>query len=800
MAARVIGTPWTREASPITDEVVASLDAYWRLANYLSVGQIYLKDNPLLTRPLTFSDMKERPIGHWGTVPGLNFIYAHVNRLVQTRRQSTIVVVGPGHGGSAGAVSSLVDGTYRERHPEVGDDAAGLAEFMRAYSAPRGMPSNMTPVIPGSIHTGGELGYALTHAFGAVLDNPDLLAIAIIGDGEAEEAATAGAWQIDKLVNPSNDGIVLPIVHMNGYKITTPSILAAISPEERDAYFIGLGYRPHTFRAGFDDEPAASFHRRFAELVDEVFDEICTIKARAAAGDASRPAYPLIVLQTPKGWTTPVTPDGVELENSTRTHEVPIRVGHSKARLEFIESWLRSYHPEELFDATGAIKPCVRGCMPTGELRLGAQPAADGGVVRHPLELPDARRYEVSVAPEERGAHVAGLAGAFGAFTRDIIPTNRGSFRIFSPDELSSNRMQAALDVTSKQWNADEADLPLASTRAMHLAPTGGVLELLSEHQMEGLLEGYVLTGRHGVWTTYEAFAMLVASMVGQHCKWLEETGRFASWRAPISSLNILLTSHVWRQDHNGFSHQDPGFADVILNKGAAGEHVANLYYPADANMALAVAERVYASTDCVNAVVAGKQESPVYLTLDEARFELEHGAAVWSWASTAAGAPEVVIASVGDSATVEAVEAARILARAGVRLQFVNVVDLRCLEDPRHNDRALDEDAFAALFPPDVPVTFAFHGYPGTLKRILFDRVSSARIEVHGFVDEGSTTTPFGMLYDNGMDRFALAASALAQIDEEGHRPLIAELHERRDACMAYAVEHGVDDPELHL
>ena len=790
---------WRHGRAAITDDAARSLDAYWRCANYLSVGQIYLRDNPTLSRPLVLSDIKPRPLGHWGTLPGLNFLYAHLNRLAAAHAQQTLVVLGPGHGGSAGAVSALIDGTLGERYPHFTDDAAGLAAFMRSYSAPGGMPSNCTPMLPGSIHTGGELGYTLSHAFGAAFDNPGQLIVPIVGDGEAEEGAIASAWGMARIMNPATDGMVLPILHMNGYKITTPSMIAATSAEEREMFFWSMGYDPVTISVGFEPEDALAMHRRVAEALEEVFARICAIKQAAEhAAETGEPLpeaprYPLVIFRSPKGWTTPAAPDGTPFEDTASIHEVPLRIGASAERLAWLESWLRSYRPQELFGPDGAINPQVRALVPTGSVRLGANPLADGGRVRQPLALPDPADYALLISETSRGERSVGLAGMCGSYTREVMRVNPDTFRLFSPDELSSNRMDASLEVTGKQWNMGYPALD----EDLDLVPSGKVVEVLSEHQCEGMLEGYILTGRHGIWATYEAFAQVAGSMVGQMCKWLQETQRLARWRAPLSSLNILLTSHVWRQDHNGFTHQDPGFADVLINKASAGEGLVHLYYPADANMMLAVMRHCYAATDCVNGIVAGKQESPVWLTLAEATAELEAGAAIWPWASSvpAGERPDVVMASAGDVVTVEALAAARLLAGVGLRVQFVNVVDLLRLADAARDPRALTPEAFEALFPTDVPALFCFHGYEGQLLQLLARRPGAVeRIEVHGFLDQGSTTTPFGMLYDNRMDRFAVAAAALERLDAARFAHVIARLGARRDELMAYAIEQGID------
>lgn len=810
---------WCAERASITPATARSLDAYWRCANYLSLGQIYLRANPLLRRPLTFDDVKPRPVGHWGTIPGLNFIYAHVNRLVAAHAQRALVVLGPGHGGNAGAVSALVDGSYTERYPEVTPTEEGLATFMRAYAAPGGMPSNCTPAVPGSIHSGGELGYTLSHAFGAAFDNPDQLIVPIVGDGESEEGAIASAWSMSRIMNPATDGIVLPILHLNGYKITMPSLIAAATPEERAMYFRGLGYDPVTFTVGFDDEDPLSFHTRFAELLEDVYARICAIKAEAAdaaARGAARtepaagPALPLIIFQSPKGWTTPAGPDGTPFEDTTSIHEVPLRIGTDPERLAWLESWLRSYRPEELFDDAGAFVPAVRAIMPAGALRLGVNPLADGGTCRRALVLPDPADWALLISDRTRGQRKVGLAGMCGAYTREVMRENPDNFRLFSPDELSSNRMDASLEVTGKQWNAgaiarDDGATPVADPvddpADLDLVPSGKVVEVLSEHQCEGMLEGYVLTGRHGIWATYEAFAQVAGSMVGQHLKWLEESLAPGAWRAQLSSLNILLTSHVWRQDHNGFTHQDPGFADLLINKAGALD-IARLYYPVDANMMLAVMRRCYASTNRVNAIIAGKHESPVYLTLAEATAELARGAAVWDWASSAGACerPDLVVASAGDVVTVEALAAARLMSEAGVRVRFVNVVDLLRLAAPGDAAGAFSAAEFEDLFGADVPVLFCFHGYEGQVLRLIARRPGASRFCVRGFRNQGATTTPYGMLYANGMDRFELAKTGLSLVDAARFETVRSGFATKRDELWAYTVDHGIDHPSLEL
>ena len=807
MTQPVIGTPWTRLDGPVSAEALSGVDKYWRCANYLSVGQIYLRSNPLMRPDWTDAktgeerdfgrvDVKHRLVGHWGTTPGINFLFGHVNRLIADHGQNTIFLMGPGHGGPAGTAQSLLDGTYREIRPDITDDEAGLEKFFRQFSYPGGIPSHFAPETPGSIHEGGELGYTLSHAYGAVMDNPSLLAVAVVGDGEAETAALATSWQSNKLINPKTDGIVLPILHLNGYKIANPTILARISDEELTKFFEGMGYKPHFFVAGFDNESHASIHARFAGLLEEVFSEICDIKASAELGDETRPVYPMIVFRTPKGWTCPKHIDGKKTEDSWRAHQVPLadaRDTHEHFRV--LRSWLHSYEPEELFTPEGQIRAEVTAFMPTGDLRIGANPNANGGTVRRELTLPDIHTHEVPVAEKGHGWGATEAARVFGAYTADVLAAN-DDFRIFGPDETASNRLQDAYAATKKQWlaghyaDADNDDL---------LAPEGRVIEQLSEHQCEGFLEAYVLTGRHGVWSSYDH---VVDSMVNQHCKWLEATKREIPWRAPISGLNILLSSHVWRQDHNGFSHQDPGFIDVLLNK-ANDTHVVNAYYPCDANMALAVAERVYRSTDCVNAIFCGKQPAPTFVTVDDARAELAEGLAAWEWASTAKSLEDadMVIATCGDVPTLEALAAVDLLRGHGAKVWFVNVVDLLKIQNACENDQAITDERFAELFGTgDKPVLFCFHAYAGTIRRLVWARPGHDAWCVHGYEEKGSTTTPFDMLRLNNMDRWALAAEALRLIDgargESVHAEQIEAWEAFRLEAFEFAVDEGYDHP----
>ena len=807
MAHPVIGTPWKKLDGPVPERELEGVDKYWRTANYLSVGQIYLRSNPLMRKDWTDErtgeardfgrpDVKHRLVGHWGTTPGVNFLFGHVNRLIADHGQNTVFLMGPGHGGPAGTAQSLLDGTYREIRPDITDDEAGLQRFFRQFSYPGGIPSHFAPETPGSIHEGGELGYTLSHAYGAVMDNPSLLAVAVVGDGESETGPLATSWQSNKLVNPRTDGIVLPILHLNGYKIANPTILARISDEELTKFFEGMGYDPHFFVAGFDNEPHASVHARFAALLEEVFDEICDIKAAAEAGVETRPVYPMIVFRTPKGWTCPKHIDGKKTEGSWRAHQVPLASAKdTHEHFRVLRGWLRSYAPEELFDEKGAIRREVTDFMPKGELRLGANPNANGGAVLEPLSLPDVHAHEVPVAEKGHGWGAAEAARVFGAYTADVLEANPDDFRIFGPDETASNRLQDAYRCTRKQWeggyyaDADNDEL---------LAPSGKVVEQLSEHQCEGFLEGYVLTGRHGVWSSYESFVHVVDSMVNQHCKWLEATVREIPWRKPVAGLNILLSSHVWRQDHNGFSHQDPGFVDLLLNK-ANDTHVVNAYYPCDANMALAVAERAYRSTNCVNAIFCGKQPAPTFLTVDEARAELAEGVAEWAWASSAESLADadLVIATCGDVPALEGLAALDLLRAEGVRARFVNVVDLLKIQNASENDQAISDERFAELFGDgSKPVLFAFHAYAGTIRRLVWDRPGHDAWNVHGYEEKGSTTTPFDMLRLNDMDRWALAADALRTVDAERFASKIDEWESFREEAFQFAVDEGYDHP----
>lgn len=796
MTSPVIGTPWKKLEAPVSEEALEGVDKYWRASNYLSIGQIYLRSNPLMKEPFTREDVKHRLVGHWGTTPGLNFLIGHINRLIADHGQNTVIIMGPGHGGPAGTAQSYLDGTYTEYFPEITKDEAGLQKFFRQFSYPGGIPSHYAPETPGSIHEGGELGYALSHAYGAVMNNPSLFVPAIVGDGEAETGPLATGWQSNKLVNPRTDGIVLPILHLNGYKIANPTILSRISDEELHEFFHGMGYEPYEFVAGFDDEDAMSIHRRFADLFETVFDEICDIKATAQTNDVDRPFYPMIIFRTPKGWTCPKFIDGKKTEGSWRSHQVPLASARdTEEHFQVLKNWLESYKPEELFTEDGAIRPEVTAFMPEGDLRIGENPNANGGRIREELDLPAIEDYEVTEVKEfGHGWGQLEATRKLGEYTRDIIKRNPDSFRIFGPDETASNRLQAAYEVTKKQWDNGY----LSELVDENMAVTGQVTEQLSEHQMEGFLEAYLLTGRHGIWSSYESFVHVIDSMLNQHAKWLEATVREIPWRKPISSMNLLVSSHVWRQDHNGFSHQDPGVIDILLNKNFNNDHVVGIYFPVDSNMLLAVSEKAYKSTNKINAIIAGKQPAATWLTLDEAKAELEKGAAEWKWASNAEGDDvQIVLASIGDVPTQELMAAADKLKEYGVKYKFVNVVDLLAIQNASENDEALSDEEFTELFTADKPVLMAYHAYAREVRSLIWDRPNHDNFNVHGYEEQGSTTTPFDMVRVNNIDRYELTAEALRAVDADKFAAEIEKLEAFRTEAFQFAVDNGYDHPD---
>ncbi|HZS34367.1 MAG TPA: phosphoketolase family protein [Methylomirabilota bacterium] len=775
---------------PLSGKEQGLLDAYWRAANYLSVGQIYLYDNPLLRRPLTEADIKPRLLGHWGTTPGLNFIHVHLNRVIKKHDLDMLYVVGPGHGAPGLVANAYLEGTYSELYPAVSPDEPGMKRLFTRFSFPGGIPSHAGPETPGSIHEGGELGYALSHAHGAAFDNPDLIVACVVGDGEAETGPLATSWHSNKFLNPVTDGVVLPILHLNGYKIASPTVLARISREELEQLFRGYGYTPH-FVEG--DEPAA-MHQRMAGTLDAVIEEIQRVKADARRrGFTGRPRWPMIVLRTPKGWTGPKEVDGRRTEGSWRAHQVPLAEMHDNpAHVRLLEAWLKSYRPDELFDEHGRLRPELADLPPRGPRRMSANPHANGGV-RGDLRLPDFRDYAVRVPSP--GSSVAEATRVMGAFLRDVMRLNREArnFRLFSPDENNSNRWQDVLEVTDRTWVAD------LEPGDDHLAPDGRVMEMLSEHQCEGWLEGYLLTGRHGFFSCYEAFIHIVDAMFNQHAKWLKVCHE-VPWRRPIASLNYLLSSHVWRQDHNGFSHQDPGFLDHVVNKKAG---VVRVYLPPDANCLLSVTDHCLRSRNYVNVVVAGKQPSPQWLEMDDAIRHCTAGLGIWEWASSdRGGEPDVVMACCGDVPTLETLAAVDLLRRhlPELRVRVINVVDLMKLQPPHEHPHGLPDRDFDVLFTTDRPIIFAFHGYPWLIHRLTYRRTGHDNLHVRGYKEEGTTTTPFDMCVRNDLDRFHLVSDVIDRVPRLGARAAYAK-QAMRDALTehhAYIARHGEDMPEI--
>ncbi|ODR11456.1 phosphoketolase [Mycolicibacillus koreensis] len=774
---------------PLSAEKLDHLHAYWRAANYLAVGQIYLLDNPLLRTPLEPAHIKPRLLGHWGTTPGLNLIYAHLNRIIGERDANLIYVTGPGHGGPALVANAYLEGTYSEIYTGIGQDCDGMRRLFRQFSFPGGIPSHTAAETPGSIHEGGELGYSLVHAHGAAFDNPDLVVACVVGDGEAETGPLAAGWHSNKFLNPARDGAVLPILHLNGYKIANPTVLARIPAEELDALLTGYGYAPITV-AGADP---ATVHQALAAAFDSAFDRIAAIQAAARDGDgtAERPRWPMIVLRTPKGWTGPRTVDGLPVEDTWRSHQVPLAATRDNPdHRAQLEQWLRSYRPEELFDEQGAPRPQVRAVAPTGTRRMSANPHANGGLLLRALALPDFRDHAVAVDAPATAIHEA--TRVLGTFLRDVMAANPDRFRLMGPDETASNRLDAVYAASDKVW--------LSATRPTdeHLSPDGRVMEVLSEHLCQGWLEGYLLTGRHGLFSCYEAFVHIVDSMFSQHAKWLT-VSRELPWRAPIASLNYLLTSHVWRQDHNGASHQDPGFIDLVANKRP---EVVRVYLPPDANTLLSVADHCLRSRDYVNVIVAGKQPALSYLDIDSAIAHCTRGLGVWEWASTTTGEPDVVLACAGDVPTLETLAAADILRRELPQLavRVVNVVDLmRLLPDSEH-PHGLTDAEFDTLFTTDKPVIFAYHGYPWLIHRLTYRRTNHDEFHVRGFKDRGTTTTPFDMVMLNDLDRFRLVSDVIDRVATLGTRAAVLRqrMADARLAARRYTREHGEDDPRI--
>jgi xylulose-5-phosphate/fructose-6-phosphate phosphoketolase len=776
-------------ARPLSDDELRLLDAYWRAANYLSVGQIYLLDNPLLRRELGAKDVKPRLLGHWGTTPGLNMLYVHMNRVIKARDLDAIYIIGPGHGGPAIVANAWLEGTYSEIYPSITRDEEGIRRLFRQFSFPGGIPSHVAPETPGSIHEGGELGYALSHAYGAAFDNPDLVVCAVVGDGEAETGPLATSWHSNKFLNPVTDGAVLPILHLNGYKIANPTVLARIPREELTALMDGYGHTPY-YVVGDDPEDV---HQQLAATLDRALDDIREIQRRAREeGVMDRPRWPMIVFQTPKGWTGPREIDGHQVEGTWRSHQVPMsEVRTNPDNRAILERWMRSYRPEELFDDEGRLLPELAALPPTGIRRMSANPVANGGELLRELQLPDFRDYAVDVPSP--GATIAEATRVLGGYVRDVMARNRNNFRMFGPDETASNRLGSVLEVTDRTWMAEIVP------GDDNLAPDGRVMEVLSEHQCQGWLEGYLLTGRHGIFNCYEAFIHIVDSMFNQHAKWLKVT-RDMPWRRPIASLNYILSSLVWRQDHNGFSHQDPGFIDHVVNKKS---DVIRVYLPPDANTLLSVGDHCLRSRHYVNVIVAGKQPSPTWLTMDEAILHCTRGVGIWDWASNdEGGEPDAVIASAGDIPTLEALAAVDLIRThlPDLKVRFVNVVDLMRLQPPSEHPHGMTDTEFDSLFTTHKPVVFAYHGYPWLIHRLTYRRTNHANLHVRGYKEEGTTTTPFDMVMLNDLDRFHLVIDVIDRVpglaSRAGHvRQLMVD---KRLQARAYTRLEGEDAPEI--
>ncbi|QKK18132.1 phosphoketolase family protein [Rhizobium indicum] len=777
----------------LNDAELTLIDRYWRAANYLSIGQIYLLANPLLREPLKPEHIKPRLLGHWGTTPGLNFIYAHLNRLIRARDLDIIYMCGPGHGGPGMVANTYLEGIYSEIYPDISEDAEGMRKLFRQFSFPGGIPSHAAPETPGSIHEGGELGYALVHAYGAAFDNPDLIVACVIGDGEAETGPLAASWHSNKFLNPTRDGAVLPILHLNGYKIANPTILGRASREDLQSLFEGYGYEPF-FVEGHEPR---DMHRQMAATFDRVFDRIREIQEEARNGKApdTCPRWPMIVLRSPKGWTGPKEVDGKKVEGFWRAHQVPVsNCRENEGHRKILEDWMRGYDPKDLFGSDGRLKPELRALAPVGERRMGANPHANGGLLRMELDVPDIRDYAVDIG--KRGSAMVQSTEILGHYLRDTMKRNAkaANFRIFGPDETESNRLGSVFEVTDRVW------MEGIEPYDVHLSRDGRVMEVLSEHLCQGWLEGYLLTGRHGLFSCYEAFIHIIDSMFNQHAKWLKVT-RELEWRKPISSLNYLLTSHVWRQDHNGFSHQDPGFVDLVANKKA---DIVRIYLPPDANTLLWVGDHCLRTYDRINVIVAGKQPEPQWLSMDEAVKHCEAGIGIWHWASNEDDTilPDLVMACAGDVPTMETLAAVDLLRKAipELKIRTVNVVDLLALQSRDQHPHGLTDQAFDAIFTADKPVIFAYHGYPYLIHRLTYKRTNHRNIHVRGFIEEGTTTTPFDMTVLNELDRFHLAIEAIERVPglkEKAGKALAAfrgKLAEHHD----YVREYGEDIPEV--
>ena len=787
----------SRQPNVLSAQELSRLDAYWRAANYLSVGQIYLLDNPLLREPLKPEHIKPRLLGHWGTTPGLNFIYAHFNRIIKARDLNVIYICGPGHGGPGMVANTYLEGTYSEIYPSIRQDAEGMRRLFRQFSFPGGIPSHAAPETPGSIHEGGELGYALAHAYGAAFDSPDLIVACVVGDGEAETGPLAASWHCNTFLNPASDGAVLPILHLNGYKIANPTILGRMRDDDLINLFRGYGYEPITV-AGSEPNP---MHQRMAAVLDKAIDEIHSIQLRARTNADKRndaeepPRWPLIILRSPKGWTGPKEVDGKKVEGFWRAHQVPIdNVRHNPKHLRLLEEWMRSYRPQELFGEAGRLAPEIADLAPTGERRMGANPHANGGLLKRELRLPDFRTYAVDVkAPGESQAEATRVMGSY---LRDVMRLNAESrnFRLMGPDETASNRLDNVFEATDRVW------MEKIEPYDVHLARQGRVMEVLSEHLCQGWLEGYLLTGRHGLFACYEAFVHIVDSMFNQHAKWLK-VSRALPWRRPIASLNYLLTSHVWRQDHNGFSHQDPGFVDLVLNKKA---DIVRVYLAPDANCLLWVTDHCLRTYDRINVIVAGKQPAPQWLTMDEAVKHCDIGIGIWDWASNDpdGGEPDVVMACAGDVPTLETIAAVGLLRNhlPDLKIRVVNVVDIMTLQPKDEHPHGISDAEFEGLFTPDRPVIFAYHGYPYLIHRLTYKRKNHENMHVRGFNEEGTTTTPFDMVVLNRLDRFHLAMDVIERVPGLGARAAHVKQHFRDKLTehRNYVGQYGEDMPEI--
>jgi xylulose-5-phosphate/fructose-6-phosphate phosphoketolase len=776
----------------LSQSELEAMHAYWRAANYLSVGQIYLLNNPLLQEPLTLAHIKPRLLGHWGTTPGLNFIYVHLNRVIKKYQLDMIYICGPGHGGPGMVANTYLEGTYSEMYPNISQDAEGIQKLFKQFSFPGGIPSHAAPETPGSIHEGGELGYAVSHAYGAAFDNPDLIVACVVGDGEAETGPLATSWHSNKFLNPITDGAVLPILHLNGYKIANPTVLARISHGELESLFIGYGYKPYVVE-GADPE---KMHPLMAATLDAVIADIRAIQQQARTnGVVTRPRWPMIILRTPKGWTGPQEVDGQKTEGSWRSHQVPFAEMASKPEhVKLLAEWMQSYKPEELFDQNGTLRSELAQLAPVGSQRMGANPHANGGILLKELKMPDFRDYAVDVP--KPGVAVAEATRVMGQFLRDVMQLNMGqrNFRVFGPDETASNRLTALFEVTDRTWVADTVP------EDDHLAPDGRVMEILSEHICQGWLEGYLLTGRHGLFNTYEAFVHIVDSMFNQHAKWLDVTRKEIPWRRPIASLNYLLSSHVWRQDHNGFSHQDPGFIDHVVNKKA---DVIRVYFPPDANTLLSVTDHCLRSRNYVNVIVAGKQPALQYLDMDAAIKHCTAGIGIWEWASNDRGAePDVVMACCGDIPTLETLAAVDLLRQhvPELKIRVVNVVDLMVLQPVEEHPHGLRARDFDALFTIDKPIIFAYHGYPWLIHRLTYRRTNHENLHVRGYKEEGTTTTPFDMVVRNDLDRFHLVEDVINRVPKLGYLAAYAKqaVRDKLIEHQEYITKYGDDMPEI--